>query len=476
MDDLKVIDAHTHFKEKFLKVLTKREIGDYLGSGVEYSIGVVDFFPIDWEKAITEIAVLLHCFIEEKYHAGLEIDVIENLLWEEVDYDAGKINARKFDDKLVNKIFNTANIRLKTLMREVDRISNFALPSDAADRFIKNTEEEITALKAIRKMYGLKTYLCVGVHPLAIKTIGDFDSVKKVLRMLEDLLRNCSYVIGVGECGIENNTTIEKKTLFEILSLAKKLKVPVVMHTPLTHGKIPADRKLKGIADACRIVKASGIDIDRVAFDHITDLECIKVITKAFPKDKPYLSFSIQGHWISAKKAAALISQIQAGWRDRIMVNSDFGTYQTPRAFALLKRHFQARRVSADTAKKALYENALRFFNLSGLKNGFQNKLAKRYSLIADFSNVDNRLDALFGLKMIRDRLMPAYGFKKTVLAAGKWTNLLRIYAKCAGMKDIKICPSRKAGRRSISLDMARPADAAHIYDGIENGIKRQVK
>lgn len=70
--------------------------------------------------------------------------------------------------------------------------------------------------------------------------------------------------VAVGEIGFNNLTSNEEKAFERQLSIAVERKMLVIVHLPHTN-------KLKGTKRSIAIVKASGIDVDRVVLDHNTE-------------------------------------------------------------------------------------------------------------------------------------------------------------------------------------------------------------
>ncbi len=362
---MKVIDTHTHFKDKFLKVMTDRELELYFASGVEHIIGVIDFFKVQWDEVITEIALVTHCLLLNRDGVDLPRDVIENILKEEIDYTKDQFGMVRLVTKLTRKIQSHARKDVTTLAADMQQICDAVLPADTAERFLKNVKEEILATIQIRSRYHKKAYLALGIHPLAIGHIGSFTDCCRVIKVMEGLIKRCEYVIAIGECGLDHNTPLEQDVFREMLRLGKRLNVPLIMHTPMTHGTIPSKRKCEGIRDMCRIIKEEKVDPKLCVFDHITDHECLDILSKAFAPEKPYVSFSIQAHWLEPQQLADLIKGLKRSWGSRVMVNCDFGTYQTPEAFAVLKILLRKYKVSTAMQRKLLFSNAMKLFDFN---------------------------------------------------------------------------------------------------------------
>ena len=74
-------------------------------------------------------------------------------------------------------------------------------------------------------------YLTIGYHPSEVDEITDED-----LLLLEEQIKSCSKVVGVGEIGLDyhygkENVDLQKSLFRKQMSLARKLKLPVVIHS-----------------------------------------------------------------------------------------------------------------------------------------------------------------------------------------------------------------------------------------------------
>lgn len=74
-------------------------------------------------------------------------------------------------------------------------------------------------------------YMTVGYHPDEVDSLENKDIIE-----LENIIKNNNKIIGIGEIGLDyyhndTNKDVQKQIFVEQLNLAKKLKLPVVIHT-----------------------------------------------------------------------------------------------------------------------------------------------------------------------------------------------------------------------------------------------------
>jgi predicted metal-dependent TIM-barrel fold hydrolase len=107
---------------------------------------------------------------------------------------------------------------------------------------------------------GLKHFCVLGVNP---KEAENAPLSREVIAGLEPYFQRPT-VIGVGEIGLNNITTNEEAILAEQLALAKKLDVPVIIHSP-------HNNKLEGVLRTIAICKEVGVNPAHVDLDHNTE-------------------------------------------------------------------------------------------------------------------------------------------------------------------------------------------------------------
>lgn len=108
--------------------------------------------------------------------------------------------------------------------------------------------------------YGMKHFCTIGMNP---KEAENIELAREVTKgMLPFLDRPTA--IGVGEIGFNNITPNEEKIFAEQIELAKKLNVPLIIHTP-------HNNKLEGTLRSLAMCKEIGINPALVDIDHNTE-------------------------------------------------------------------------------------------------------------------------------------------------------------------------------------------------------------
>lgn len=131
----------------------------------------------------------------------------------------------------MNKNFLTDTHFHLDLSDDIDKILNEAREKGVRNFIIsgcdlKGIEEGIEIINKYPDIY-----LTIGIHPDEIK---DFNH--ETISYLEDLIKNNKNIIGIGEIGLDyyhnKENKEDQKRIFKLqLDLAKKLNLPVVIHT-----------------------------------------------------------------------------------------------------------------------------------------------------------------------------------------------------------------------------------------------------
>jgi predicted metal-dependent TIM-barrel fold hydrolase len=108
--------------------------------------------------------------------------------------------------------------------------------------------------------FGIRHFCTIGLNP---KETNNPDVAPGVMELLPIYLEKDSCV-AVGEIGFDDQTPAETKYLEQQMQLAINFDLPVLIHTP------HRDKKA-GTARTIDIVKASGLDPERILIDHNTE-------------------------------------------------------------------------------------------------------------------------------------------------------------------------------------------------------------
>jgi len=110
------------------------------------------------------------------------------------------------------------------------------------------------------RRFGVDHYAAISVNP---KEAEDTGIVKEVLAGMEAYLDH-ERCVAVGEIGFNNITANEQWAFIEQLHIAKRRDMPVLIHTPHVD-------KLRGTKRIAEIVRAEGMDVDKIVIDHNTE-------------------------------------------------------------------------------------------------------------------------------------------------------------------------------------------------------------
>ncbi|MGQ0503715.1 MAG: TatD family hydrolase [Myxococcaceae bacterium] len=152
---------------------------------------------------------------------------------------------------------------------------------------------------------GLKGYAALGVHPQVIPRRG----LSEILEALPGYFRG-GKVIALGEIGLHEDSEQEQEAFLEQLRLARKLKLPVLVHTPDKDKERVTKRTLTVIRD-------SGIPASRVLVDHANG-RTVRIILAC----GHYAGLTIHPHGLRAERALTIIRKLGT---ERLVVNTDAG-------------------------------------------------------------------------------------------------------------------------------------------------------
>ena len=192
------------------------------------------------------------------------------------------------------------------------------------------------------------TWLCINA-----KEAENVSLAREVIAMIPEFLDKPG-VLGIGEIGLNKNTSNESTIFREHLDLAEKTNELILIHTPHLQDKYKGTRM---IADMLK--ERSKIPPERVCIDHVEEH------TVQIAKDG--------GFWCgmtlypttkcTPARAADIIERVGT---DRIMVNSagDWGP-SNPLAVPDFIQEMRHRGHSEETISKIVYKNPIEFFSQS---------------------------------------------------------------------------------------------------------------
>lgn len=113
--------------------------------------------------------------------------------------------------------------------------------------------------------YGIQYFACIGINP---KEANNIPLAYEVLEVLERYL-NKERVVALGEVGFDKITDTEEEVFRRQVRIAKKINVPILIHTPHQNKKVGTERIIK-------IIQEEKLDPNMVLIDHNTE-ETIKI-------------------------------------------------------------------------------------------------------------------------------------------------------------------------------------------------------
>jgi uncharacterized protein len=193
---------------------------------------------------------------------------------------------------------------------------------------------------------GIDARLAVGVHPRSVPRRG-LQAILDLLPAAFDHRR----VVALGEIGLDQGGPAEEEAVVEQLLLARRLRVPVLVHTP-ERDKERHTRRLLAL------LRAHGPPVERVLVDHVSARTLPLVLGCGH-----WAGLTVQMGALRAERAVALVAQRGS---ERLVLNSDAGDragdlLALPRAVHLLARAGLSDRV----VRRVAWGNATTFLGLA---------------------------------------------------------------------------------------------------------------
>jgi predicted metal-dependent TIM-barrel fold hydrolase len=200
--------------------------------------------------------------------------------------------------------------------------------------------------------FGITHYCTIGLNP---KEANDPHLAQPVLDLLPRFLQK-DGVVAVGEIGFDDVTDAEEKVFAAQLELAKKFRLPALVHTPHRDKKRGTERSLA-------LVRESGIDEAFVLIDHNNE-ETLPLVRK---------TGCWAGHSIypdTKMSELRMVELLKRYGTERMIVNSaaDWGKSDPLK----VPKTAEAMRVGGFVTgdiERVLFDNPVRFFEQSGKLN-----------------------------------------------------------------------------------------------------------
>lgn len=191
------------------------------------------------------------------------------------------------------------------------------------------------------KNNGIELYVAVGIHPSNIPPDWKYGLPK-----IEEYL---SYdgVVGIGEVGINSERPLEEDVFIEMVNMAKKYDLPVVVHTPFINREEIVKKEI-------RVIEKVGISEDLVVIDHI-NIDILKMV-----KEKNYhIGLTVREGRLRPENIYENLKEFEDG-----MLNSDLINLGPSDPLSLPKtlKFLRSKGVDKKILNKISYENAKKFF------------------------------------------------------------------------------------------------------------------
>ncbi|HEX4352781.1 MAG TPA: TatD family hydrolase, partial [Polyangiales bacterium] len=200
--------------------------------------------------------------------------------------------------------------------------------------------------------FGIAHYCTIGLNP---KEANDPRLAQPVLDLLPRFLQK-DGVVAVGEIGYDDVTEAEEKVFAAQLELAKRFKLPALVHTPHRDKKRGTERSLA-------LVRESGIDETMVLIDHNNE-ETLPLVRA---------TGCWAGHSIypdTKMSEERMVELLKRYGTERMVVNSaaDWGK-SDPLKVPKTADAMRAAGFSQADLDRVLFDNPVRFFEQSGKLN-----------------------------------------------------------------------------------------------------------
>jgi predicted metal-dependent TIM-barrel fold hydrolase len=168
-------------------------------------------------------------------------------------------------------------------------------------QFVALSREQLPRLSRA----GIHATLALGVHPRSLPRRG-LQAVLDALPAAFDTRR----VVALGEIGLHHGGPAEEEAVVEQLRLARRLRVPVLVHTP-ERDKERHTRRLLAL------LREHGPRAERVLVDHVSTRTLPLVLGCGH-----WAGLTIQQGALKAERAVALVARTGS---ERLVLNSDAG-------------------------------------------------------------------------------------------------------------------------------------------------------
>jgi uncharacterized protein len=220
-------------------------------------------------------------------------------------------------------------------------------PPDSTPRAILAHFDSILGVQLPRlERRGIRAYAAVGVDPRRVPRRG----MSEVLAALPGYFSS-GKVVALGEVGLQRGGEAEESAFLEQLDLARRLKLPVLIHTPV----VDKERLTRRILN---LLKRAGIAPRRVLVDHASGRTVRTILECGY-----FAGLTIHPDELSAERAAAVVARLGS---ERLILDSDLGDgpgdiIGLPRTAHLMLK----RKLSESVIRNVAFRNAADFFRVA---------------------------------------------------------------------------------------------------------------
>lgn len=178
-------------------------------------------------------------------------------------------------------------------------------PKEATAKAILRHFDDLLEVQLPRlERAGIRAYAALGVHPMVVPRRG----LSEVLSALPGYFRG--KVVALGETGLQAGGPEEEEAFGEQLALARRLKLPVMVHTPARNKESITRRALS-------LLREAGAAPGRVLVDHANTRTVRLILECGF-----WAGLTLHPDELSTERAVAIIRKLGTG---RLLLDSDAG-------------------------------------------------------------------------------------------------------------------------------------------------------
>jgi hypothetical protein len=197
--------------------------------------------------------------------------------------------------------------------------------------------------------FGIRHYCTIGLNSKEANNEALAEEVMEIL----PIYAAKEGVVAMGEIGYDDQTELEDKYFRLQIEMAKKLDLPIMVHTP--HRD-----KTKGTSRTMDVLEEHGFEPGRCSIDHNNEETCKEVLDRGY-----WAGFTIYPH--TKMGSDRMVEVVKKYGTERIFVDSsaDWGVSDclaVPKTAALMKK----RGISAEDIHTVCYQNALTLYSQSG--------------------------------------------------------------------------------------------------------------